>query len=84
MMLLRALKDVMLNGKLIHLGEYISTDNPKLFLQHEYARSLTMDETQTILTERVKYAEKLFSEVPDRTETAQEVPKKTIDQGRLF
>ena len=49
MTILMAVKDIKLNGKLIHEGEYIRTANPEFFLQREYGRKLRLDETQTIL-----------------------------------
>ncbi len=77
-----------LNGKLIRAGEYMQTDNPELFLQRGYARRLTRDEAQKILSEYVKCAEDLFSKVPEKAPDKKTVfghkDRKAIYQERLL
>lgn len=84
MTILRALKEMKLNGKLIHADEYIRADNPELFPQQKYVRNLTKDETAEILDEYVEYSEKLFSEIPPWKEIPKRVPMRELDQGKLF
>ena len=84
-MLLKALKDIVLNGKLIHAGEYLQTENPALFLTSNLARRLTEEETKAILGDYVSYAEKLFNK-PEKTSAA--IPKERssikVSQGSLW
>lgn len=60
MILLKALKNIVLNGKFIRVDDYIQTDNPEVFLRPGYARKLTLEETRAILKSYVEFAEKVF------------------------
>jgi len=64
-MLLRMLKDIMLNGKFIRLGEYMRTKNPKVLLRHGYARHLNTEEDRAILGRSNEYARQMFRQSPN-------------------
>jgi hypothetical protein len=61
MIVLKALKDMKLNGKLMHDGDYIRTGNPKIFLERGVARRITTEEVLAILNDYIEYAKKLFN-----------------------
>jgi len=83
-MVLKALNDMVLNGKPILRGEYIRTNNPALFLQRGYAAPLSKEEVEAVLNEYINTAKIVFPQAAARKEIPQIAPKKTVDQGRLL
>ncbi len=84
MMVLKALNDMVLNGKSILTGEYIRTNNPALFLQRGYAVPLSKEEVEVVLDEYINTAKIVFPQTTPRKEITRRTSKKAICQERLL
>ena len=74
-------------GKIYRPGETIRVSDGQPLIDGGYARKLTEDEAQSILSEYKRYAEGLFSEAPEETtdrRTSEKGNDKVACQGRLL
>jgi hypothetical protein len=84
MELLIAMKPIRSGNELLKTGEKFIIQDSRLLIKKGYARRLTEDETQTILSEYVKYAEDLFSETPEKKTISVNREHRAFYQGRLI
>ncbi|HVN97147.1 MAG TPA: hypothetical protein VMT62_12015 [Syntrophorhabdaceae bacterium] len=81
--LLKILKPIRMNSKIVQPGQMVKVIDEQTLIDRGIARRLTEDDAQAILHEYVQCAESLFSEIPQRN-TISFGEHKTIHQGRLL
>jgi hypothetical protein len=87
MELLKTLRPVRMNGEIVLPGQTIKVIDGRGLIDKGYARRLTKDEIQAILTQYKKCAEDLFSETPEERADERISIKRNdevICQGQLF
>lgn len=88
MHILKTLKPIRMNGEIVQPGRMVKVLNGEGLIDRGYARQLSQDESQAILSEYVKCAEDLFSKPPKKSPEKKTASvnknRKAVYQGRLL
>ena len=79
-----ALRPIRSGNELLKTGDKFLIEDGQGLVDRGYARKLTKDETQTILSEYVKYTKDLFSETPNKKTISVKRDRRSFYQGRLL
>ena len=76
------LKSIRLNGEIVQPGTMITVADEQGLIDKGYARRLTKEETQAILSEYVIYADKIFNNKPQQASVSILIKHSSMNTGQ--